>query len=74
MGSRRLRPMTAADLPLLPEPCAGAPSGKSSLTDLAAPADHPDRRSIKAEWAEAVTQHWGYCGVLACPRTSRSAT
>ena len=65
MGSRRLRPMTAADLSLLPEPCARCTFWEASLTDLAAPVDHLDRRSVKAEWAEMVTRHWGYCGVLA---------
>src|SRR4029450_12551059 len=24
-----------------------------------------DRGEVKAEWAEAVTRHWGYCGVIA---------
>ncbi len=57
--------MTAADLSLLPEPCARCTFWEASLTDLAAPVDHLDRRSIKTEWAEAVTRHWGYCGVLA---------
>jgi GNAT superfamily N-acetyltransferase len=54
MGSRRLRPMTAADLPLLPGSCARCIFYEASLRDLAAP-----------EWAEAVTRHWGYCGVMA---------
>jgi GNAT superfamily N-acetyltransferase len=54
MGSRRLRPMTAADLPLLPGSCARCIFTEASLRDLAAP-----------EWAEAVTRHWGYCGVMA---------
>ena len=65
MGSRRLRPMTAADLSVLPEPCARCTFWETSLVDLAAPADHLDRRQVKIDWAEAVTQHWGYCGVLA---------
>ena len=65
MGSRRLRPMTAADLSALPEPCARCTFWESSLVDLAAPADHLDRRQVKIDWAEAVTRHWGYCGVLA---------
>lgn len=65
MASRRLRPMTAADLPSLPEPCTRCTFWESGLTDLAAPADHLDRPQIKADWAEAVTRHWGYCGVLA---------
>ena len=65
MGSRRLRPMTAADLPMLPEPCARCTFWESSLIDLAAPTDHQDRRQTKIDWAEAVTRHWGYCGVLA---------
>ena len=67
MGSRRLRPMTAADLPSLPEPCARCTFWEASLTDLAAPADTPGPPAVKAEWAEAVTRHWGYCGVLALP-------
>ena len=37
MGSRRLRPMTAADLRSLPEPCARCTFWEASLTDLAAP-------------------------------------
>ena len=65
MGSRRLRPLTAADLPSLPEPCARCTFWEASLTDLATSADHLDRRQIKAEWAQTVTRHWGYCGVLA---------
>jgi GNAT superfamily N-acetyltransferase len=62
---RRLRPMTAADLDLLPEPCGRCAFWETSVADLAAPADHPDRAARKAEWAEEVTAHWGYCGVLA---------
>ncbi len=65
MGSRRLRPMTAADLPSLPEPCARCTFWESTLGDLAAPADHLDRPRVKSEWAQAVTQRWGYCGVIA---------
>jgi len=65
MGSRRFRPLTAADLPALPEPCARCTFWESSLIDLAASSDHQDRRRVKADWAEAVTRHWGYCGVLA---------
>jgi GNAT superfamily N-acetyltransferase len=65
MGSRRLRPMTAADLSALPEPCARCTFWESSLVDLAASTDHGDRRRAKADWAETVTAHWGYCGVLA---------
>lgn len=65
MTSRRLRPMTAADLTTLPEPCAQCAFWETSLSDLAAPADHADRAARKAEWAEAVTARWGYCGVLA---------
>jgi GNAT superfamily N-acetyltransferase len=65
MGSRRLRPLTAADLPMLPEPCVRCTFWEASLNDLASSADHLDRRQAKVEWAEAVTSHWGYCGVLA---------
>ncbi|HLM21140.1 MAG TPA: GNAT family N-acetyltransferase [Propionibacteriaceae bacterium] len=65
MGSRRLRPMTAADLPSLPPSCARCTFWEASLNDLAAPADHVDRQVMKAEWAEIVTRHWGYCGVMA---------
>ncbi|HEX5907251.1 MAG TPA: GNAT family N-acetyltransferase [Propionibacteriaceae bacterium] len=57
--------MTAADLPSLPPSCARCTFWESSLNDLAAPADHVDRQVMKAEWAEIVTRHWGYCGVMA---------
>ncbi len=65
MSSRRLRPMTAADLPSLPEPCSSCTFWQVGLTDLAGSPDHLDRGTIKNEWAEAVTARWGYCGVLA---------
>jgi len=65
MASRRLRPMTLADLPSLPEPCVRCTFWEASLTDLAAPKDHIDRPARKAEWASDVTKHWGYCGVVA---------
>ena len=65
MGTRRLRPMTAADLGLLPEPCGSCAFWETGLVDLASPAEHPDREARKSEWAQAVTDHWGYCGVLA---------
>jgi hypothetical protein len=56
MGSRRLRPMTAADLPSLPGSCARCTFWESTLADLAAPADSVDRREMKDEWAEIVTR------------------
>lgn len=65
MGARRLRPMTAADLDLLPEPCGRCAFWETSAADLAAPAEHPDRAARKAEWAAEVTDHWGYCGMVA---------
>jgi GNAT superfamily N-acetyltransferase len=65
MGSRRIRPMTAADLSALPEPCGRCAFWESSLIDLAAPADHQNRPQVKEDWAKEVTRHWGYCGVLA---------
>jgi GNAT superfamily N-acetyltransferase len=65
VGSRRLRPLTAADLPTLPEPCVRCTFWDASLSHLAPSADQQDGRQAKIEWAEAVTRHWGYCGVLA---------
>jgi GNAT superfamily N-acetyltransferase len=65
MGSRRLRPLTAADLPTLPEPCLRCTFWEAGQSDLASSADHRDGRQAKIEWAETVTNHWGYCGVLA---------
>lgn len=62
---RRLRPMTGADLELLPEPCARCTFWEVSLHDLAAPDLHRDRALVKREWADAVTRRWGYCGVIA---------
>lgn len=64
--SRRIRPLVAADLPKLPEPCVRCTFWESSLTDLASSGGPPDRVRVKAEWAEAVTERWGYCGVQAC--------
>lgn len=65
MGGRRLRPMVAADLAALPMPCSGCSFWEATLLDLAAPADHRDPAAAKAEWAQAVTRHWGHCGVVA---------
>ncbi len=62
--ARRFRPMTAADLAELPEPCGGCTFWESSLADLATSSEHR-RAGTKQEWAEAVTAHWGYCGVAA---------
>lgn len=62
---RRVRPMTAVDLDLLPDPCARCTFWEVSLHDLAAPDLHRDRVQVKREWAEAVTRRWGYCGVIA---------
>lgn len=65
MSSRRVRPLTAADLPQLPDPCSACAFWEASLSDLATSTDHRDRRQVKHDWAEAVTARWGYCGVLA---------
>ena len=65
MGSRRFRPMVSTDLASLPEPCARCTFWEASLTDLTAPAEHLDRKALKADWAHTVTRHWGYCGVVA---------
>jgi GNAT superfamily N-acetyltransferase len=65
MTSRRFRPLTVADMPNLPEPCARCTFWEASLTDLAYPPDQRSRPRVKLEWAEAVTERWGYCGVMA---------
>ncbi len=65
MGHRRLRPMSATDVSLLPEPCGSCAFWEASLTDLAAPPEHREAVRVKSEWAETVTAHWGYCGVVA---------
>src|SRR3712207_4013829 len=62
--ARRFRPMTAADLAALPEPCSRCTFWEASLADLATSSDRQGTRT-KQEWAEAVTRHWGYCGVAA---------
>jgi GNAT superfamily N-acetyltransferase len=62
---RRLRPMTVADLALLPDPCARCTFWEVGLLDLAAPDLHRNRTEVKREWAEAVIRRWGYCGVIA---------
>jgi len=65
MASRRLRPLKAADIPNLPEPCARCAFWEASLSELAYPPDHRDDTKAKLDWAEAVTARWGHCGVLA---------
>jgi GNAT superfamily N-acetyltransferase len=65
MASRRFRPLTAADLPTLPEPCVRCTFWQPSPSDPASSVDGPDRRPANAQWVEAVTSYWGYCGVLA---------
>lgn len=65
MGSRRFRPLTAADLDSLPDPCSSCAFWEASLTDLATSREHRDHARVKHAWAEAVTAHWGHCGVLA---------
>jgi GNAT superfamily N-acetyltransferase len=65
MASRRFRPLTAANLSALPELCARCTFWEASLTDLATSGDHRDRPQVKLEWAKSVTEHWGYCGVIA---------
>lgn len=65
MSARRIRPLTAADLPQLPDPCSRCTFWEASLSDLATSSDHRDRAEAKLEWAEAVTARWGYCGVMA---------
>ena len=62
--ARRFRPMTATDVLELAEPCRGCAFWESSLSDLASSPDHR-RVETKADWAAAVTDHWGYCGVVA---------
>ena len=62
--ARRFRPMTAADLLALPEPCSRCTFWEASLADLATSSDRHGSQT-KQEWAEAVTRHWGYCGVAA---------
>jgi len=65
MSVRRIRPLTAGDIPRLPDPCAQCTFWESSLGDLATSSDHRDRTETKLEWAEAVTARWGHCGVMA---------
>jgi GNAT superfamily N-acetyltransferase len=60
--SRRIRPLTAADLDSLPDPCSVCTFWEAGLIDLATSSEHT---LIKRNWAEAVTARWGYCGVMA---------
>jgi len=62
--ARRFRPMTAADLAAISEPCARCTFWEVGLADLATSSDRHGA-DTKHEWAEAVTRHWGYCGVAA---------
>lgn len=63
--SRRLRPLTAADLALLPDPCSRCSFWGDGLSDLTVRGRRSDRPEARWELAEAVTRQWGYCGVLA---------
>lgn len=63
--ARRFRPMTAADVAALPDPCGSCTFWEASLADLASPPEDHRRAETKADWAQTVTQHWGYCGVAA---------
>jgi GNAT superfamily N-acetyltransferase len=65
MSARRIRPLTAADVPELPGPCSVCAFWEASLSDLATSSEHEDRARAKLEWAEAVTARWGHCGVMA---------
>jgi GNAT superfamily N-acetyltransferase len=62
--ARRFRPMTAADLAAIEEPCARCTFWEAGLADLATSSDR-EGTETKQQWAEAVTRHWGYCGVVA---------
>jgi GNAT superfamily N-acetyltransferase len=62
--ARRFRPMTAADLAAIAEPCARCTFWEAGLADLATSSDR-EGTETKQQWAEAVTRHWGYCGVVA---------
>ena len=62
MSSRRIRPLRATDLP---DPCSSCTFWEAGLNDLATSSDHHDRRGAKQDWAEAVTDRWGFCGVMA---------
>lgn len=62
--ARRFRPMTATDLAAIAEPCARCTFWEAGLADLATSSDR-EGTETKQQWAEAVTRHWGYCGVVA---------
>jgi len=62
--ARRFRPMTAADLAAIAEPCTRCTFWEARLADLATSSDR-EGTETKQQWAEAVTRHWGYCGVVA---------
>jgi GNAT superfamily N-acetyltransferase len=63
VSSRRIRPLTAADVPRLPDPCASCTFWEAGLTDLATSSEH--HTGVKQAWAERVTARWGHCGVMA---------
>lgn len=71
---KRIRPMTATDVADLPEPCGRCTFWQSSLSDLACYDGQADRSEVKLEWASAVTERWGYCGVRAVDNGSTIAT
>lgn len=63
--SRRIRPLTAAELSTLPEPCGQCVFWESGLNELVGYSGRPRPEELKGAWARAVTERWGYCGVRA---------
>ena len=65
MASRRFRPLTAENLSALPELCARCTFWEASLHRPRHVGRPSHRPQAKLDWAESVTEHWGYCGVIA---------
>lgn len=64
MSALRFRPMKVSDTLKLPQPCGDCTFWESGLADLASLRDNRAPHQ-KQGWASAVTQRWGYCGVVA---------
>lgn len=62
MRIRRIRPMRAAEVGLLPQPCSTCAFWEGSLI---AGLNGGLSRTVKQDWARTVEEQWGACGLIA---------
>ena len=62
LRTRRIRPMRASEIGLLPQPCSTCAFWEGSLVRRP---NGGQARTIKQEWARQVEENWGNCGLIA---------